>query len=737
MTQARTVVATFTPQTFTVTPLVWAHGSLSPSNPQTVNYGNTTAFTVTPDTGYHISTVTGCGGSLVGNIYTTGAITADCTVTASFAITTFTITASAGANGSIAPSGAVTVNSGASQSFTITPNTGYRVADVLVDGSSVGAVTSFTFTNVIANHTIAASFTINPFTVTVQGAGNGNGTVTGGSITCTSTAGTTAGTCTQTVNSGGALTLSAIPSAGSNFGGWSGACAGSGPCSLTNITANQTVIATFFTLNPELLTVTLTGTGSGTVTSSPAGLNCSSLVGAAPPTIVTRIVTNICSATFPFGTSVMLTATPATGSRFAGWSGEGCSDTCVVSMTQSRNVTAPFIQQFTLTVNKAGSGSGTVTSTPPGLSCGPTCTTQTTPFDSGTPVTLTAMAACDSSFAGWSGGGCTGTGACSVTVTATITVTATFNAVTTCDAPIVSFPSPWGTGTTPAIPIPKFAYVANAGANDVSGFTLEAMTGALAPIGAPWTTGQHPASVTADPGGRFVYVANAGSNDISGFALEATTGTLQDIPGSPFLAGAVPTAITVDPAGRFVYVANAGANDVSGFTLEATTGTLQDIPGSPFLAGAVPTAITVDPAGRFVYVVNADSNDVSGFTLEATAGTLTSIGAPWTTGQHPASVTVDPSGRFVYVANAGTNDVSAFTIEATTGILTFIGSFDVGGSPASVTVDPSGQFAYVANASSNSIMGYRIDALTGALTSIGSSPVGQSPTTVITIEVIR
>ena len=76
----------------------------------------------------------------------------------------WTITASAGANGSIAPSGAVVVAQGANQGFTITPNSGYHVGGVTVDGSSVGAVTSYTFTNVTANHTISATFAVNSST---------------------------------------------------------------------------------------------------------------------------------------------------------------------------------------------------------------------------------------------------------------------------------------------------------------------------------------------------------------------------------------------------------------------------------------------------------------------------------------------------------------------------------------------------------------------------------------------
>lgn len=86
----------------------------------------------------------------------------------------FTITAGAGANGSISPSGAVPVIQGNNQTFTITPNACHHVADVLVDGSSVGAVTGFTFTNVQANHTISASFAIDgPFTITASAAAGG------------------------------------------------------------------------------------------------------------------------------------------------------------------------------------------------------------------------------------------------------------------------------------------------------------------------------------------------------------------------------------------------------------------------------------------------------------------------------------------------------------------------------------------------------------------------------------
>ncbi len=146
--------------THTVTPSVGSgQGSIDPSTPQTVKHNETVQFTLTPAQCYHIDRVGGtCGGTLNGNVFTTNPVTQDCTVVANFAINTYTITATAGTGGSINPSGNVVVNCGADQTFTITPDAGYRIEDVVVDGQSVGAVNSYTFTNVTSNHTIQASF---------------------------------------------------------------------------------------------------------------------------------------------------------------------------------------------------------------------------------------------------------------------------------------------------------------------------------------------------------------------------------------------------------------------------------------------------------------------------------------------------------------------------------------------------------------------------------------------------
>src|SRR2546427_311984 len=168
------------PSTFAISASGGSGGSISLSGPVTVNSGANQTFTITPDTGYHVADVL-VDGSSVGAVttYTFTNVTANHTIAASFTINTYAIAASAGANGSISPSGNVLVTYGANQTFTITPDTGYHVADVLVDGSSVGAVTSYTFTNVTANHTVAASFAINTYSIAASAGATGNITPSG------------------------------------------------------------------------------------------------------------------------------------------------------------------------------------------------------------------------------------------------------------------------------------------------------------------------------------------------------------------------------------------------------------------------------------------------------------------------------------------------------------------------------------------------------------------------------
>jgi PASTA domain-containing protein/List-Bact-rpt repeat protein len=161
------------------------------------------------------------------------------------------------------------------------------------------------------------------FGLTVAKSGNGAGTVT------SSPAGISCGTaCSHSFASGTSVTLSATAAAGSRFTGWSGACAGSGTCTVT-MGATRSVTANFTLLSGFTLSVAKSGNGSGTVASSPAGIACGST----------------CSHAFTDGTSVTLTAHAATGSTFEGWSG-ACTGkaVCAVAMTAAHSVTASFLE---------------------------------------------------------------------------------------------------------------------------------------------------------------------------------------------------------------------------------------------------------------------------------------------------------------------------------------------------------------------------------------------------------
>jgi Divergent InlB B-repeat domain len=156
-------------------------------------------------------------------------------------------------------------------------------------------------------------------------------------------------------------------------------------------------------------TLTKSGSGSGTVTTSPGGITCDS----------------DCAAPYSAGTVLKLIATPAAGSVFAGWSGNTACDNGAVTMNTDIACTATFSPQtLGLNVIKSGNGNGAVVSSPSGITCGSDCSES---YASGASVKLTATAASGSVFRGWSGGGCNKAITCTVVVNGSTSVTALFD----------------------------------------------------------------------------------------------------------------------------------------------------------------------------------------------------------------------------------------------------------------------------------------------------------------------
>ncbi|HQI95933.1 MAG TPA: hypothetical protein PK575_04315, partial [Syntrophorhabdus sp.] len=255
--------------------------------------------------------------------YTFSNVTANHTINATFSLKTYTISASAGTGGTISPSGNILVNHGGNQTFTITPGAGYRIATVTVDGVPVGATGSHTFTNVMANHSISATFSVNTFTINAS-AGFGGTISPAGTVTVEQGANQTF---TFTANSGYAVSNVVVN--GSSLGSL-------GSYTFTNVSSNHTISVSFaegYTLN-----ITKSGTGTGEVTTNPT------------------------ATVFRPGTRVTLKAIKADSSLFSGFSGD-CNTSrtsCTIIMRKNANVNAAF-KLKTFKVKTIVSGNGTVT----------------------------------------------------------------------------------------------------------------------------------------------------------------------------------------------------------------------------------------------------------------------------------------------------------------------------------------------------------------------------------------
>ena len=454
VTANKSVTATFAIDTFTLTYAAGAGGSIVGPHPQTVDYNTNGALvTATPDFGYHFVSWS--------DAYPTAArtdlnVTANKSVTATFAIDQFKITASAGPGGTIFPSGDIMVNRGADQSFTITAPDGYAVSQVLVDDAPQGPIATYTFTNVQAGHTIAASFvsagTINvgppapelivastdhvtvPFTIT---RGSSTPKLMGFSVVFKVSTPLRLPLGKNSIHQGTFLPTGYSfyvwdkgPVAGGHLYQADGSTMGS-PC------GTDALSGLLFTVD---LDATQSGTGTvsidslrlrncdngsitptiGTSSTVPADLSVTLTVLASPEvggTVTQNPEPAPETGKYQKGAAVTLTAVPTLpGWHLVGWDGGlGTVSPVLLTLTGDQTVTATFaLDIHTLTTAVTPEGSGTIARSLAGPN-----------YEYGTVVTLTANPAAGHHFVGWDGG----LGTVSpvlVTVTGNKSVTATF-----------------------------------------------------------------------------------------------------------------------------------------------------------------------------------------------------------------------------------------------------------------------------------------------------------------------
>ena len=308
-------------------------GSITPNGAVAVTLGADQAFAIAGDASHHVADVLVDGVSH-GPItsYTFTAVATAHTIEASFALNTYAITVTSGAGGSVAPSGTVNVAHGSDQAFVITPDAHYHVVDVKVDGISHGAILGYTFTGVVAAHTLDVTFALDQFTLTAS-AGAG-GSISPGGATLVAYGGSQEFTITPDI---GHVILDVLVD-GSSVGAV-------GTHTISAVDANHTIAASFAVVNHTLALGTV---GSGTVSPSPPGPD------------------------YPYGTVVTLTAHPASGYAFTGWSGDasGSVNPATVTMNGDRSVTATFEAIATA-----------VSATSPGGTIGPSTPTATIPVE--------------------------------------------------------------------------------------------------------------------------------------------------------------------------------------------------------------------------------------------------------------------------------------------------------------------------------------------------------------------
>ncbi|BEP96341.1 hypothetical protein GmRootA79_47250 [Acidovorax sp. A79] len=365
VTSAHSVRATFAPITYAVATPAVTGGSVN-CTPNPVHHGKDTICVASPAMGYHFTHWSGdCSGSASACILYN--VTSPRSVSATFVLNTYSIgIVPAPANGTVTctPN---PVTHGQHASCTATPDAGYHFTSWSGDCTGTGACQ---FTNVTASRTVSATFTPNTHSIATPAAVNGT-------VTCAP----------NPINHGQDAGCTATPDTGYHFTRWSGDCAGTGACQLTNVTAPRSVSATFVLNTYSIGIVPSPANGAVTCTPNP----------------VTHRQNANC------------TATPDTGYHFTGWTGD-CSGmgTCqLTNVTAPRSVSATFaLNTYPISITPVTTN-GTVT-------CAPN------PVNHGQDASCTATPDTGYHFTGWTGD-CSGMGTCQLTnVTAPRSVSATF-----------------------------------------------------------------------------------------------------------------------------------------------------------------------------------------------------------------------------------------------------------------------------------------------------------------------
>ncbi len=469
-------------------------------------------------------------------------------------------------------------------------------------------------------------------TLTAAGAGKGAGTMT------STPAGIDCGAaCSAPFDAGTAVTLTATPDGDSVFGGWSGACSGTGACTVT-MNAAASVTATFRPLH--WLSVSLGSKVHGTVTSAPSGIDCGAT----------------CSAHYVEGTHVQLSPLGEAGkSVFGSWAG-ACSGTgpCAVTMYGPQGVVASFLPASTLTLSPSGTGMGSLAAAGATCSVRPSCKVD---IATGSTVDVAATPDPASVLKSWTGCGSFADAHCSVAMTMSRSVTAKFEPAS----------------------LALTAGFIGTGAGTISGAGLSCTSGSIAGCTAAVPNPPHTTTYTT------VTLAAAPS---SGSVFKSWSGCTQDAAAPAACSVIVNTAKRVsarfEPANLLLTAAlsGTGVGTIRGAGLNCTTG-----------AGGTCTAQVPNPNLTTAYTtVTLTASPSAGSVFKSWSGCTPSAADPFT-----CTVTVSSARTVTAKFEPGTIALSAVFSGAGAGTITGAGlacSTGVAGGCSAGVPNPNGTSTY-------------------------------------------
>ena len=389
MSQNTTLTANFVENTSNYTLTVEAtNGGIVNTSGGTYAQGILVNLIATPSPGY---TFTGWSGNAIGsNTSLSITINGNTSITANFAVTTYTLTVNAGTGGSVSASGGA-YDYGQQVTISATANTGYSFSG-WSDGSTQQSrtITMSQDTTLTANF-VEGNSTTTSYTLSVSATNGGNVNTSGGEYA-----------------QGTSVTVTATPNTGYTFTGWSGNSTGTNTSLNITINSNTSVTANF-----ELTTYTLT------VNSGSGGFVSSSSLSSFPTT----------GGTYNYGSLVTLYATPNTGYQFSSWSDGSTQQSRTITVSQNATLTANFVE---ITQSTGGGGGATGGGGSPTTSytlivnagTGGSVSSSGGTYSSGEQVTVTATANSGYIFLSWSDGSTDQNR--TITISENLTITANF-----------------------------------------------------------------------------------------------------------------------------------------------------------------------------------------------------------------------------------------------------------------------------------------------------------------------